>query len=76
MSALLKRVYLKIALVVGTFLSACTSPECLDCTAHSGTLPKTLICQDTYEALPQVPKLSWSDFSNKAIEQGCEPANR
>jgi hypothetical protein len=57
-------------------LLACSVPACIDCTQHSGDLPKTLICQDTYEALPETPKLSWSEFSNRAIEQGCEPANR
>lgn len=60
----------------GVLLLSCSVPECIDCAQHGGDLPKTLICQDTYEALPETPKLSWSEFSNRAIEQGCEPANR
>lgn len=61
---------------VTVLLCSCTSTYCIDCSNHNGDLPKTVICQDTYEALPQIPKLSWAEFSNRAIEQGCEPTTR
>jgi hypothetical protein len=74
---MLKRRFLfALAVSALVWLLSCAPPDCIDCTNHSGDLPKTVICQDTYEALPQTPKLSWSEFSNRAIEQGCEPANR
>ena len=73
---MLNRLCILLLIYSAMLFQACTVPACIDCTQHSGDLPKTLICQDTYEALPETPKLSWSEFSNRAIEQGCEPANR
>gem|GEM_PF-965041 len=61
---------------VSLSILACSTPDCIDCSQTSADLPKTVICQDTYEALPQTPKLTWSEFSNQSIAQGCEPLNR